>query len=169
MSALLCVLPQPCFHMCALLCLLSYVCSHMCAFFCVLSSVCSHMCAFICVLSYVCSHMCALTCVLPYVCSDMSALVCSHMSAPLCSHLCVILIITTTIVSSPFAPPHCLGSLAGVIWRTNRRVAGMAGGAMCEAKSDGFLEILGLSIRAQFLLAHNKSSSLADERVILYS
>ena len=42
---------------------------------------------------------------------------CSHMSAPLCSHLCIIvIIITTTSLASFCPPPHCLGSLAGIIF-----------------------------------------------------
>ena len=101
--------------MCALICVLSYVCSSMCAL----------LCAFICLLSCVCypicSHMCyhmsyAFICVLSYVCSPL----CSHMSAPLCSHLCAIICVLSSsssppLVSYPFAPPHCLGSLAGII------------------------------------------------------
>ena len=102
----------------ALICVLSHVCSpyvcsplcsHVCALLCVLSSVLSYVCSPLCalssVLSYVWSPLCALICVLP------RALICLHM----CPHLCVIVIIITTTVSPPFAPPHCLGSLAGII------------------------------------------------------
>ena len=92
--------------MCALLCVLSSV----------LSYVCSPLCALSSVLSYVCSPLCALICVLSYACYHMCALMCSHMSAPLCSHLCVIVIIITTTSLASFSPPHCLGSLAGIIF-----------------------------------------------------
>ena len=116
MCALIYVLLYVCSHMCALIYVLSSVCSYMCAFFCVLSSVCSPVCALVCVLSSVCALLSDFLCVLSYVCSDMSALMCSHMSAPLCSHLCVfVIIITTTSLVSFCPPPHCLGSLEGLI------------------------------------------------------
>ena len=104
-----------CALLCALICVLSSVCSHMCALTCVLSCVCSYMCSLICALicqlfyvhSYVCSHvcafLCAVICVLSYVCFHVLSYVSSSSSSP-------------PLFSSPIAPPHCLGSLAGIIF-----------------------------------------------------
>ena len=119
--ALICVLSYMSSHMRALSCMCSHMCSPLCALLCVLSSVCSPMFALLCVLSYVCSHLCARICLISYVCFHMCALICLLSCALICLLLCALICVSSSsssppLVSSPFAPPHCLGSLAGIFF-----------------------------------------------------
>ena len=94
---------------------LSHVClhalSHMCSY--ALSYVCS------CVLLYVCS--CVLSCVSSYVLSYVCSCACALMCVLLCARIRVLSSVLSYVCShdtvsfSQFHPPHCLGSLAGII------------------------------------------------------
>ena len=101
--------------------LLSYGCSNVISYVCssVLSHVCCHMCSQS-VLSYVVSFVLSSVC--SYVLSHVPLCVCSHMCAPMCmlSAVCsyVLLYVCShdTVSFSQFHPPHCLGSLAGIVF-----------------------------------------------------
>ena len=108
--------------LCAFICVLllcSPMCSHMCALLCVLS----YVYVLICVLSYVCSHMSALICVLPcaaHVCALICLLSCAFIYLLLCALISVSSSLSQPLVSYPFAPAHCLGSLTGIIQFTQK-------------------------------------------------